>query len=105
VTKGKCERCGVAGEMITEGPFKGSRHELDYCAKCSKDLCESCLKNGYCRESLDHKHYREVECESCLGSGSQEALNGTNEQVKSIRRKCLDCGGDGVVIVPVAGVK
>lgn len=44
----KCERCGGVGEMIKSGPFAGTPHSLDYCAVCSKDLCEKCMAKGCC---------------------------------------------------------
>jgi hypothetical protein len=36
--KGTCEKCGK---------FVGFVH-LDYCAECSRDLCEDCMKKGCC---------------------------------------------------------
>ena len=36
----ECERC----EAIPAGEFE----LLDYCAKCSKDLCDDCMKAGCC---------------------------------------------------------
>src|SRR5690242_12987289 len=38
----RCERCG-------RGP-KGEYGILDYCAKCSQDLCEKCMREGCCGE-------------------------------------------------------
>jgi hypothetical protein len=43
-----CERCGSRGEMITTGPFAGMYQGLDYCAKCSRDLCSKCMSEGCC---------------------------------------------------------
>lgn len=31
----------------------------DYCAACSKDLCEKCLADGKCRETSDGKHTKD----------------------------------------------
>lgn len=36
----KCERCGAK----PSGQFE----LLDYCAKCSRDLCTSCMIDGCC---------------------------------------------------------
>ncbi len=36
--KGKCERCGKRIEAL----------EHDYCAVCSRDLCEECMARGCC---------------------------------------------------------
>lgn len=36
----KCERCGAKPE--------GEYDLLDYCAKCSRDLCEACMAKGCC---------------------------------------------------------
>jgi hypothetical protein len=36
----KCERCGSVP--------KGEYELLDYCATCSKDLCEDCMEHGCC---------------------------------------------------------
>lgn len=44
-----CERCGGQGERITTGPFAGQRHPLDYCAVCGKNLCQTCMANGCCK--------------------------------------------------------
>ncbi len=46
----KCERCGGQGERIKTGPFTGSYHALDYCALCSKDLCQECMAKGCCKK-------------------------------------------------------
>jgi hypothetical protein len=46
--------------MIAEGPWRGQRHAHDYCAACSMDLCDGCLTNGRCRETIDHKHVKEA---------------------------------------------
>lgn len=35
-----CERCGT--------PPTGTYELLDYCAKCSKNLCNGCMANGCC---------------------------------------------------------
>ncbi len=43
-----CEGCGGQGEIIKEGPLKGSPQGLDYCAVCSCDLCDACMKKGCC---------------------------------------------------------
>ena len=43
-----CEKCGSKGSRIKEGPFAGSYESLDYCAECSKDLCDSCMAKGCC---------------------------------------------------------
>ncbi len=37
----KCERCGAR-------PDPKSYELLDYCAKCSKDLCPACMAKGCC---------------------------------------------------------
>jgi hypothetical protein len=58
-----CERCGAAPPPITSGPFAGSPSMLDYCIHCSKDLCDDCLRDGRCTESLDGKHERESDDE------------------------------------------
>ena len=36
----KCEKCGV--------PPPNGFAMLDYCAVCSKDLCEDCMAAGHC---------------------------------------------------------
>lgn len=36
----KCERCGV--EAVGEFGL------LDYCAACSRDLCDACMAKGCC---------------------------------------------------------
>jgi len=36
----KCERCGATPE--------GEYGLLDYCAVCSKNLCDKCMANGHC---------------------------------------------------------
>ena len=36
----RCERCG--------GKAKGEYALLDYCAICSRDLCEDCMAKGCC---------------------------------------------------------
>lgn len=35
-----CERCGASPE--------GEYGLLDYCAHCSKDLCDNCMSKGCC---------------------------------------------------------
>lgn len=34
----RCERCGVLHSFLT----------LDYCAACSRNLCDKCMKLGCC---------------------------------------------------------
>jgi hypothetical protein len=53
-----CERCGALPPRIESGPWAGSRHLLDYCESCSKNLCDDCLNTGRCRESTDKRHHR-----------------------------------------------
>lgn len=36
----KCERCGAQPS--------GEFGLLDFCANCSKDLCDSCMEKGCC---------------------------------------------------------
>lgn len=31
----------------------------DYCAACSKDLCQNCHRDGKCRETTDGKHAKD----------------------------------------------
>lgn len=38
--KKKCEKCGT--------PAPNGFALLDYCAICSKDLCEDCMARGHC---------------------------------------------------------
>jgi hypothetical protein len=80
-----CERCWALPPTITEGPFKGSRHELRYCAHCSKDLCEKCLAEGRCRDTPhgDGRHRVETDCPDCTGE------------------KCERCEGTGTVVALV----
>lgn len=40
----KCEGCGALPPMGEDGV----RHLLDYCAECSRDLCEKCMAKGCC---------------------------------------------------------
>lgn len=82
-----CERCGALPPPITEGPWKGSRHELRYCAYCSKDLCDKCLKDDACRETPenDGRHRVEVDCPTCEGA------------------TCEACDGTGTVVALVGG--
>ena len=42
----RCERCGAKRSR----PGAGSFDLLDYCAKCSRDLCDACMENGCCGE-------------------------------------------------------
>lgn len=37
-----CERC----KAVPDGEYA----LWDYCAKCSKNLCDNCMKNGCCRK-------------------------------------------------------
>jgi hypothetical protein len=52
----KCERCRKSADGFDL---------LDYCAKCSKDLCEACMKAGCCgsvpAESGTDSDYTEYE--------------------------------------------
>ena len=52
----RCEACGALPPVIDRGPFAGSRHMLDYCDACSKDLCDSCMASTKCRDTEDGKH-------------------------------------------------
>ena len=45
----KCERCGSE-------PSSRSFELHDYCLSCSKNLCETCMKAGYCRDGRNRKH-------------------------------------------------
>ena len=54
-----CEGCGAPPPTITKGPLKGQHSMHDYCAACSKDLCDSCLAGGKCRETIDGKHAKD----------------------------------------------
>lgn len=40
-----CERCGASKPRPDAGPFEG----LDYCAECSRDLCDACMEKGCCK--------------------------------------------------------
>lgn len=40
----KCERCGAKRSRPDAGPYD----LLDYCAHCSKDLCDACMAKGCC---------------------------------------------------------
>lgn len=41
----KCERCGAKKSR----PFGAGNFDLlDYCAHCSKDLCDACMAAGCC---------------------------------------------------------
>ncbi len=111
----RCEKCGALPGLITEGPFKGSRHELPYCALCSKDLCRKCLATGTCREantvrrSTDHqwqtpyddsRHRVEGDCGECDGSGKCSCGTG-GCRVCSGTGKCPTCEGTGTILVLV----
>jgi hypothetical protein len=74
-----CERCQSLPPPITSGPWKGSRHELRYCAYCSKDLCDDCLKVGRCRETPkeDQRHRVEADCAVCDGASCDKCEDGT----------------------------
>lgn len=63
MTKGLCERCGAPPPVIKEGHFAGQSGMHDYCAHCSKDLCDPCLAAGRCRDSPDGKHHPETDPE------------------------------------------
>lgn len=39
-----CERCGAVRPSPTASPFQS----LDYCATCSRDLCDACMEKGCC---------------------------------------------------------
>jgi hypothetical protein len=41
-----CERCGAAKPRPDAGPFEVG--VFDYCAFCSKDLCDACMAKGCC---------------------------------------------------------
>ncbi len=98
----RCERCGALPGLITEGPFKGSRHELPYCAFCSKDLCRKCLATGTCRETRfeDRRHRVEDDCGECDGSGKCSCGTG-GCRVCSGTGKCPTCEGTGTILVLV----
>lgn len=40
----RCERCGARYSK----PGAGMMDMLDYCAKCSRDLCDACMDKGCC---------------------------------------------------------
>lgn len=40
----RCERCGARRSGVTAGAFD----LFDYCAVCSRDLCDSCMGKGCC---------------------------------------------------------
>lgn len=48
VSEKVCERCGAAPRVIEKGPFAGQPELLDYCAECSRDLCDDCMAKGCC---------------------------------------------------------
>lgn len=56
-----CEGCGAPPPRITTGPWAGQRHLHNYCVHCSKDLCDTCLGKGRCRENASGKHEIETE--------------------------------------------
>lgn len=39
-----CERCGAA----RPSPGAGEYELFDYCAECSRDLCDKCMAEGCC---------------------------------------------------------
>lgn len=39
-----CERCGSGSPSQTSGSYA----LFDYCASCSRDLCDACMANGCC---------------------------------------------------------
>lgn len=39
-----CERCGATKPRPDAGQF----NLLDYCAICSRDLCDACMEKGCC---------------------------------------------------------
>ena len=41
-----CERCGARKSKPDAGPYD----RLDYCAECSRDLCDKCMAEGCCGE-------------------------------------------------------
>ena len=69
-----CERCGGQGSKIVEGPFAGSTHSLDYCAVCSKDLCDECMKRGCCGN---------VPAKSGLEEGGEAQVDDTWKRLKT----------------------
>ena len=40
----RCERCGARRSK----PGAGEYDLLDYCAHCSRDLCDACMEKGCC---------------------------------------------------------
>lgn len=40
----RCERCGARKPRPIASPME----LLDYCAKCSRDLCDDCMEKGCC---------------------------------------------------------
>lgn len=49
----KCERCGtrVPGYKLTDESddgIDGPKEFFDYCALCSRDLCDECMAEGCC---------------------------------------------------------
>ena len=65
--KGKCENCGARPRSYTEGEFAGMQGDHDYCALCSKDLCDECMakptcdKGVLCGDTGPHKPSAEAE--------------------------------------------
>lgn len=57
-----CESCGIPPSGIEHGPFAGMLGTHDYCAYCSKDLCENCFDDP-CEESPTGKHEKDEEAE------------------------------------------
>lgn len=87
--------------MIKSGPFAGGRHELRYCAYCSKDLCDKCLAEGTCRETPkgDGRHRVEDDCPDCGGSGQIRQHHGPDDNYDAV--DCTTCEGSGTAVVPV----
>lgn len=44
----KCERCGGVGHWTDKAGREHVQDLLDYCATCSKNLCEKCMAKGCC---------------------------------------------------------
>lgn len=42
-----CERCGAD----SPNPKAGSYALFDYCASCSRDLCDACMARGCCGQA------------------------------------------------------
>lgn len=40
----RCERCGATSPSPDAGPYE----LFDYCAVCSRDLCDRCMADGCC---------------------------------------------------------